>query len=57
MPVLAALFAGYVLLTLWQMRRALATVEPAARLREAQRLLLLVSVGVPLSVVLILVAL
>ena len=56
-PALAALFAAYALLTLWQMRRALATVEPSARLREARRLLALVSAGVPLLVVLILVAL
>ena len=54
---LVALFALYVLLTLWQMRRALATREPQARLREARRLLLLVSAGVPILVVLILVAL
>ncbi|MDA1061951.1 MAG: hypothetical protein O2895_03455 [Chloroflexi bacterium] len=56
-PALAALFAAYVLLTLWQMRRALASSEPGARLREALRLLLLVSAGVPLLVVLILAAL
>ena len=57
MQVLIALFAVYVLLTLWQMRRALATQEPHTRLTEARRLLLLVSAGVPLLVVLILVAL
>ena len=56
-PALVALFAAYVLLTLWQMRRALATHDPRARLSEARRLLLLVSAGVPLLVVLILVAL
>ena len=55
--VLVALFALYAVATLWQMRRAVATREPRARLREAQRLLLLVSLGVPLLVVLILVAL
>ena len=57
MQILIALFALYVLLTLWQMRRALATHDPHARLTEARRLLLLVSAGVPLLVVLILVAL
>jgi cytochrome oxidase assembly protein ShyY1 len=56
-PALAALFAVYVLLTLWQMRRAFATTEAGARLREARRLLVLVSAGVPLLAVLILVAL
>ncbi len=55
--VLVALFAAYAGATLWQMRRAVATTDPRARLREAQRLLLLVSLGVPLLVVLILVAL
>lgn len=56
-PALAALFALYVALTLWQMRRAVSTVDAGSRLREAQRLILLVSAGVPLLVVLILVAL
>ncbi len=56
-PVLVALFALYAVATLWQMRRAVVTTEPRARLREAQRLLLLVFLGVPLLVVLILVAL
>lgn len=55
--VLIALFALYVLLTLWQMRRALGTHDPHARLTEARRLLWLVSAGVPLLTVLILVAL
>ena len=55
-PVLVALFAAYVLLTLWQMRRALASVDPSVRLREARWLLMLVSAGVPLLVVLILAA-
>ena len=57
MPALIALFAVYVALTLWQARRALATHEPRARLTQAMRLLALVSLGVPLVVVLILVAL
>lgn len=56
-PALIALFAVYVVLTLWQMRVALAAREPHARLAHARRLLLLVSAGVPLLVVLILVAL
>ena len=55
--ILVTLFAAYAIATLSQMRRAVATREPRARLREAQRLLLLVSLGVPLLVVLILVAL
>lgn len=55
--VLIALFVVYVLLTLWQMRVALAAQEPQARLAHARRLLLLVSAGVPILVVLILVAL
>ncbi len=56
-PALIALFAVYVVLTLWQMRVALAAREPHARLAHARRLLVLVSAGVPLLVVLILVAL
>lgn len=55
--VLIALFVVYVLLTLGQMRVALAAQEPHERLAHARRLLLLVSAGVPLLVVLILVAL
>ena len=57
-PVAAfvALFAAYVLLVTWQMRRAVRTREPGARLREARRLLALVSLGVPLLVVFILIA-
>ena len=56
-PILAALFALYVLATLWQLRRAVATSEPQARLREALRALIVVAAGVPLLVVLIFVAL
>ena len=52
-----ALLVVYAAAVTWQMRRALATSEPGARLREARRLLLLVSAGVPLVAVLILVAL
>ena len=55
--ILGALFALYVLATLWQLRRALAAAEPHARLREALRALILVSLGVPLLVAWILVAL
>jgi hypothetical protein len=54
---LATLFAAYVVLVTWQMRRAVRTHEAGARLREARRLLMLVSLGVPLLVVLILVGL
>ncbi len=55
--VVVALLVVYAAAVTWQMRRALATSEPGARLREARRLLLLVSAGVPLVAVLILVAL
>jgi hypothetical protein len=55
--IIIAIFVGYFGLVTWQMRRALRTYEPAARLREAKRLLLLVSAGVPLLAVLIIVAL
>jgi hypothetical protein len=54
--VIVALFAVYIVAVTWQMRRALATTEPVARLREARRLLLVVAIGVPLASVLILVA-
>ncbi len=57
MPAIIALFAVYAVAVSWQMRRALATAEPRLRLREARRLLLLVSLGVPLLAALILVAL
>lgn len=53
---LAALFAAYVLLVTWQMRRAVRTGEAGPRLREARRLLAVVSLGVPLLVALILIA-
>lgn len=48
--VLTALFVVYVIATAWQMRRALATQEPLARLNEAKRLLWLTFLGVPLLV-------
>ena len=53
---LVAIFAAYVLLVTWQMRRAVRAHEAGARLREARRLLLLVSLGVPLLVAFILIA-
>ena len=53
-PILAALFAIYVLATLWQLRRALAASEPEARLRESRRALIVVSLGAPLLAALIL---
>lgn len=46
---LIALFALYMVLVSWQMRRALAAREPRARLAEARRLLLLATLGVPLA--------
>ncbi|MEX1021928.1 MAG: hypothetical protein WD058_02165 [Dehalococcoidia bacterium] len=50
MPVLIALFVLYVVLTIWQMRRAVRTTEPAARLREAKRLLWTTVLGLPLLI-------
>ena len=49
MLTLVVLFAVYCALVTWQMRRAVRSREPQARLREARRLLLLVSLGVPLA--------
>lgn len=49
-PALVVLFAIYVLVTAYQMRRALATHEPEARLREAKRLLWTTTLGIPLLV-------
>ncbi len=57
MPIIIAIFAVYFVLVTWQMRRALRAREPAARLREARWLLLLVSTGVPLVAALIVAAL
>ncbi len=54
--VIAAAFVAYVVLTLVQARRATRATEPGTRLREARRLLWAVSAGVPILVVLILVA-
>ena len=51
-----ALLVVYGAAVTWQMRRALRTSEPGARLREARRLLLMVSAGAPLVAVLILIA-
>jgi hypothetical protein len=55
-PLLIALFVAYVALVSWQMRRALRTTEPATRLTEARRLLILVTLGLPLLAAFILVA-
>ncbi len=55
-PLLLALLAAYAVAVTWQMRRAVRTVEPAARLREARLLLLVVACGVPLACALILAA-
>jgi hypothetical protein len=54
--VIAAVFAAYVAVTVVQARRATRAIEPAERLREARRLLWAVTAGVPILVVLILVA-
>jgi hypothetical protein len=56
MWIVIAAFLVYFALVTWQMRRAVRTYEPNARLREAKRLLLVVSAGVPLVAILILVA-
>jgi hypothetical protein len=56
LPVVLALLAAYAVVVTFQMRRAVRASEPTVRQREAIRLLLLVSAGVPLSAVLILVA-
>jgi uncharacterized membrane protein len=53
--VLLALFVVYVLATLWQTRRALATKNEANRLREAKILLFISALGVPILVGFILV--
>lgn len=50
---LLALLAAYFLGVTWQMRRAIRAPEGAPRLREAVRLLVLVTAGVPLAVALI----
>ncbi len=57
MWIILALFVVYFLVVTWQMRRAVGTEEPAARLNEAKRLLLLVAAALPLVAVLIVVAL
>lgn len=56
MPILLAVFALYFLAVTWQMRRALAAPDIAARTSEARRLLIVVSLGVPLIGAFILVA-
>lgn len=55
-PALIALFVVYTLAVAWQARRALSTANPALRLREAVRLLILASLGAPLVIALIFVA-
>ena len=54
MPALVGLFLLYVVLVSWQMRRALAAAEPRSRLVEAKRLMVMVTLGVPLAVTFIL---
>lgn len=49
-PGLIILFALYVVLTAWQMRRAIRSQDPAVRLNEAKKLLWLSFLGVPLLV-------
>jgi heme/copper-type cytochrome/quinol oxidase subunit 2 len=50
LTTLIVLFVVYVAVTAWQMRRALAAPEGAAKQREAVRLLLAVTLGVPLAI-------
>ena len=50
MTALVVLFVLYVLITMWQMRRAFTTQEPEAKLREAKRLLFTTALGVPLLI-------
>lgn len=47
---LLVLFAAYVLLVTWQMRRAVRAPQGPVRLREARRLLVLVTAGAPLAI-------
>lgn len=54
--VLIALFVVYVLVTVWQMRRAVQASDPQQRLTEARRLLFTTSLGLPILIGLILVA-
>ncbi len=56
LPALIALFVAYTLAVAWQSRRALSTPDPAHRLREAVRLLILSTLGVPLVIAMIFVA-
>ena len=53
--ILGGLFLAYVALTTWQMRRAMRATEPEVRLREARKLLGVVTLGLPLLVAAILV--
>ncbi|MFA7248834.1 MAG: hypothetical protein WC273_04315 [Dehalococcoidia bacterium] len=53
MPGLIALFVGYVILTAWQARRALAAPQET-KLGEAVRFLIISFLGVPLAVAMIL---
>lgn len=56
MWIITGAFVVYFFLVTWQMRRATRTTTPADRLREARRLLLLVSAGLPLVAILIIAA-
>lgn len=56
MPVLIGLFILYVLITAFQMRRALATKEPDERLKQAKLLLASTVLGLPLLIAFIFVA-
>jgi small neutral amino acid transporter SnatA (MarC family) len=53
--ILGGLFLVYVALTTWQMRQATRAAEPKAKLQAARKLLVVVSLGLPLLVAVILV--
>lgn len=56
-PALVALFALYIVLVTWQMRRALSAADVAVKQREAKRLLLVVTLGLPLAIAFVFVGL
>ncbi len=55
-PLVIALFAVYVAATAWTARAAVAAKEPVKRQQAAMRFLIVASLGVPILVLLILVA-
>jgi len=53
--LMGGLFVVYLALTTWQMRKATRVTDPEVRLREARKLLGVVTLGLPLLVAVILV--